>query len=156
MRFKRKIANAKIYEDKCDLYCTSRHWPGCSIWHRLTVILIHHRDRVPRLPHHQRFCHGRGRLMHRLSQMPPATTHWYPPGNQVLLSHDNVSWAWSGQCRHFFRCTDSTSSVFGVCGCTCIGPVSGSSLGRVVTRYGPSGRPNCCGAIAAGCRVDGI
>ena len=58
--------------------------------------------------------------------------------------------------RHFFRCTDSPSSVFGVCRCTAVGPVAGSSLRRVATSYGPPGHPNCRGAIAAGRRVDGI
>ena len=40
----------------------------------LTKILFHHRGRFPRSPHHQRSCHGRGRLMHQLSRIPPATT----------------------------------------------------------------------------------
>ena len=58
----------------------SRQRPGRSIWCKLTEILFHHRGRFPRSPHHQRSCHRRSRLMHRLSRMPPGTTHWYPPG----------------------------------------------------------------------------
>ena len=40
--------------------------------------------------------------------------------------------------------------------CAGIGPVAGSSPGRVVTSDGPSGRPKYCGAIAVGRRVDVI
>ena len=42
--------------------------------HLDTDVLFHHRGLFPRLPHHQRFCHRRGRSMHRWSQMPPGTT----------------------------------------------------------------------------------
>ena len=41
-------------------------------------------------------------------------------------------------------------------GCAGVGPVAGSYPTRVVTNYEPPGRPNCCGAIAAGRRIVGI
>ena len=116
----------------------SRHWPGPAARTATS--------------HHQRSCHGRGRLMHRLRR-PPVDIHRV---SRVPFLHDNLSWEWTCQCRHFVRCTDTPSSVFGVCGCAGVGPVAGSSPGRVATGYGPPGCPNWCVTITAGRQVDGI
>ena len=110
-----------------------------------------HMHRPSRLTHRQRSCHAKGHL----TLLPNPLTDFILI-DRVPLPDDDVPGGGCGSDGYGVRDAAALPEISVVHRCAGVGPVLGSSPGRVALGDGPPRRPHSCDAVAAGCRTHGF